>query len=145
LLLEDIERFVTDPIEEGVKGISNIVEIASTSQDDYAIVAIEFDEEIEVDLAKQKVKDEVDAVVASGYCAITYWSIFPTTPRPCKNSIVYLNLEETLVSYAKRMCEKVTHPNPVLIGVSFGGILVQEMSKIISCRGTAHGGSHAYN
>ncbi len=62
---EDIERFVTDPIEEGVKGISNIVEIASTSQDDYAIVAIEFDEEIEVDLAKQKVKDEVDAVVAS--------------------------------------------------------------------------------
>ncbi len=54
-----------DPIEEGVKGISNIVEIASTSQDDYAIVAIEFDEEIEVDLAKQKVKDEVDAVVAS--------------------------------------------------------------------------------
>ena len=62
---EDIERFVTDPIEEGVKGISNIVEITSTSQDDYAIVAIEFDEEIEVDLAKQKVKDEIDAVVAS--------------------------------------------------------------------------------
>ena len=39
--------------------------------------------------------------------------------------------DQTLVSYAKLMCEKVTHPKPVLVGVSFGGILVQEMSKMI--------------
>ena len=32
------------------------------------------------------------------------------------------------------MCEHITHPNSVLIGVSLGGILVQEMSKIISCK-----------
>ncbi|MGB0274367.1 MAG: efflux RND transporter permease subunit [Flavobacteriaceae bacterium] len=62
---QDVERFVTDPIEEGIKGISNITEITSTSQDDYSIVSIEFDEDIPVDLAKQKVKDEVDAVKAS--------------------------------------------------------------------------------
>ncbi len=62
---QDIERFVTDPLEEGIKGISNITEITSTSQDDYSIVSIEFDEDIYVDLAKQRVKDEVDAVVAS--------------------------------------------------------------------------------
>ncbi|PTM06675.1 MAG: alpha/beta hydrolase [Bacteroidetes bacterium] len=36
---------------------------------------------------------------------------------------------ESLASYAKRMCLKIKHENPVLIGVSFGGILVQEMSK----------------
>ena len=41
---------------------------------------------------------------------------------------------ESIASYATRMCDKVTHPNPVLLGVSFGGILVQEMSKLISCR-----------
>ena len=62
---QDIERFVTDPLEEGIKGISNITEITSTSQDDYSIVSIEFDEDIDVDLAKQRIKDEVDAVVAS--------------------------------------------------------------------------------
>lgn len=62
---QDIERFVTDPLEEGIKGISNITEITSTSQDEYSIVSIEFDEDIDVDLAKQRVKDEVDAVVAS--------------------------------------------------------------------------------
>ena len=61
---EDIERFVTDPLEEAVKGVSNLVEITSTSQDDYSMLVLEFDEEINVDLAKQKVKDEVDGVVA---------------------------------------------------------------------------------
>lgn len=34
-------------------------------------------------------------------------------------------------SYAKMMCSKIKHKNPVLIGISLGGILVQEMAKII--------------
>jgi pimeloyl-ACP methyl ester carboxylesterase len=38
---------------------------------------------------------------------------------------------ETIESYALRMTQKITHDNPVLIGVSFGGVLVQEMAKII--------------
>jgi pimeloyl-ACP methyl ester carboxylesterase len=42
--------------------------------------------------------------------------------------------KETLASYAKRMCLKVVHQNPVLIGVSFGGILVQEMAKWITVK-----------
>tara|TARA_R110000787_G_scaffold11253_1_gene37573 strand:- start:4619 stop:5275 length:657 start_codon:yes stop_codon:yes gene_type:complete len=42
-----------------------------------------------------------------------------------------LSLEEPLEAYAKRMCEDITHQNPVLLGVSFGGIIVQEMAKII--------------
>lgn len=41
---------------------------------------------------------------------------------------------ETLESYAKRMVAKIEYPNPVLIGVSFGGILVQEMSKCIEVK-----------
>jgi pimeloyl-ACP methyl ester carboxylesterase len=42
--------------------------------------------------------------------------------------------KETLVEYAQRMTKKIMHPNPVLIGVSFGGILVQEMAKFIDAR-----------
>lgn len=41
---------------------------------------------------------------------------------------------ETLQDYAKRIITKIEHQNPVLIGVSFGGILVQEMSKWIECK-----------
>lgn len=39
---------------------------------------------------------------------------------------------EPLSDYAKRMSEKITEPNPVLIGVSFGGILVQEMAAFLN-------------
>ncbi|TDD97300.1 alpha/beta hydrolase family protein [Flavobacterium cellulosilyticum] len=42
--------------------------------------------------------------------------------------------KESLAAYAKRMTKKITHPNPVLIGVSFGGILVQEMAAFIDTR-----------
>ncbi len=41
---------------------------------------------------------------------------------------------ESLIDYAKRIADKITHPNPVLIGVSFGGILVQEMAKYVEAR-----------
>ena len=43
-------------------------------------------------------------------------------------------INETLNEYAKRMVAKIGHNNPVLIGVSFGGLLVQEMEKIIKCK-----------
>ena len=42
--------------------------------------------------------------------------------------------QESLQSYAKRMSEKVTHDNAVLVGVSFGGILVQEMAQFLNLR-----------
>ena len=42
-----------------------MVEITSTSQEDYSIITVEFDEEITVEAAKQKVKDEVDSEKAS--------------------------------------------------------------------------------
>ena len=41
---------------------------------------------------------------------------------------------ESLAHYAKRMCDKVDQPNVVLLGVSFGGILVQEMAKFITVK-----------
>lgn len=43
---------------------------------------------------------------------------------------------ETIESYAQRMCEKITHENVVLIGVSFGGIMVQEMSRLVKTQKT---------
>ncbi len=62
---EDIEKLITDPIEDKLKTVSNVIEITSTSQEDYSIVIVEFDENITVEAAKQKVKDEVDSETAS--------------------------------------------------------------------------------
>lgn len=61
---EDIERLVTDPLEEALKGVPNLVEITSTSSEDFSIITIEFDENITIDDAKQKSKDLVDGVKA---------------------------------------------------------------------------------
>ncbi|MCO6163897.1 alpha/beta hydrolase [Flavobacterium sp. NRK F7] len=44
--------------------------------------------------------------------------------------------KESLEAYALRMTKEIKHKEPVLIGVSFGGILVQEMSKHIETRKT---------
>lgn len=44
------------------------------------------------------------------------------------------NKNETLQSYAKRMAEKVKHDNAVLVGVSFGGVLVQEMAQFLNLK-----------
>ncbi|WP_139957688.1 efflux RND transporter permease subunit [Flavicella sediminum] len=62
---EDIEKLITDPLEDKLKTVSNVVEITSTSQEDYSMIVVEFDENITVDQAKQKVKDEIDAETAS--------------------------------------------------------------------------------
>jgi len=61
---EDIEKLITNPLEDKLKSVSNVVEITSTSQEDYSIITVEFDESIPVDKAKQKVKDEIDQETA---------------------------------------------------------------------------------
>ncbi len=62
--------------------------------------------------------------------------IFEKIKFPQNFSLHYLEwidpyIYESLEDYAKRFSKLIIHKNPVLIGVSFGGILVQEVSKII--------------
>ncbi|MEX0274541.1 MAG: alpha/beta fold hydrolase [Flavobacteriaceae bacterium] len=40
----------------------------------------------------------------------------------------------TMQAYAQRLNEEISHANPVLVGVSFGGMMVQEMAKHIQAR-----------
>ena len=42
--------------------------------------------------------------------------------------------KECIEDYAKRLAKKVEYKNSVLIGVSFGGIIVQEMSKFLTLK-----------
>jgi len=59
---KDIENLVTRPIEKQLKGISGakVNKIQSTSQTDYSLIVIEFDTDIKIEIAKQKVKDAID-------------------------------------------------------------------------------------
>ncbi|MBL7886636.1 MAG: alpha/beta hydrolase [Flavobacterium sp.] len=42
--------------------------------------------------------------------------------------------KESIEAYAKRMAKEVHHDNAVLIGVSFGGVMVQEMAQYLNLR-----------
>ncbi len=84
---EDIERLITDPLEDELKNVSNLVEIVSTSQEDYSIITIEFDENISVEAAKQKVKDKVD-----GKKAGEDWPLFNNAK--VEPSVFDLNISE---------------------------------------------------
>ena len=68
---EDVERLITDPLEEELKGVSNLVGIKSTSQENISLITIEFDENILKEKAKIDVQDKVDAVTAQAD-----WPIF---------------------------------------------------------------------
>ena len=57
---ENMENLVTKPIEKQVKSISGVKKITSNSYQDYSNVIIEFNTDVEPDIAKQKVKDAVD-------------------------------------------------------------------------------------
>jgi hypothetical protein len=41
---------------------------------------------------------------------------------------------ESLKDYSVRLSKSIKHQNPILIGVSFGGLIVQEVSKIINAK-----------
>jgi len=59
---KDIENLVTRPIEKQLKGISGakVNKITSMSQTDYSLIIVEFDTDVDTDLAKVKVKDAID-------------------------------------------------------------------------------------
>lgn len=62
---EDVEKLITDPLEAKLKTISNLAELTSSSEEDYSMVVVEFDDDIDIEAAKLKVKDIVDAEKAS--------------------------------------------------------------------------------
>ena len=78
--------------------------------------------------------DEIDVYCMPGMAASPKIFEFISLPKPFRiNLLSWIPpaKEESLSSYAKRMCERITSENPILLGVSFGGVLVQEIAKHI--------------
>jgi len=59
---KDMENLVTRPIEKQIKGITGakINKFTSTSQQDYSAIVVEFETDVQTDVALQKVKDAID-------------------------------------------------------------------------------------
>ncbi|HKL35983.1 MAG TPA: efflux RND transporter permease subunit [Salegentibacter sp.] len=61
---EDVEKFITEPLEEEFNDVAGVKEISSSTFQDYSLVIVEFEEDVEIESAKTKVKDKVDMVKA---------------------------------------------------------------------------------
>jgi len=59
---KDMENLVTRPIEKQIKAITGakIKKFTSTSQQDYSAIVVEFETDVQTDIALQKVKDAID-------------------------------------------------------------------------------------
>ncbi|HQV98935.1 MAG TPA: efflux RND transporter permease subunit [Bacteroidia bacterium] len=57
---KDMENLIVRPIEKECKSIAGVKKIKSNSLQDYCNVVVEFNSNVNIDVAKQKVKDAVD-------------------------------------------------------------------------------------
>lgn len=57
---ENMENLVTKPIEDQLKNLSGLKKVTSNSFQDFSVIIAEFRTDVEVDKAKQDVKDAVD-------------------------------------------------------------------------------------
>ncbi|HLP06239.1 MAG TPA: efflux RND transporter permease subunit [Paludibacter sp.] len=57
---EDIENLVTRPIEKQLKSIADVKKITSNSVPDFSSIVVEFDPDLSIETAKQRVRDAVD-------------------------------------------------------------------------------------
>jgi multidrug efflux pump subunit AcrB len=57
---EDIENLVTRPIEKQLKSIADVKKVTSNSVPDFSSIVVEFDPNISIEAAKQRVRDAVD-------------------------------------------------------------------------------------
>ncbi|RYD59577.1 MAG: efflux RND transporter permease subunit [Sphingobacteriales bacterium] len=57
---ENMENIVTKPIEKEVKNLTGVKKVTSNSFQDFSVVIVEFNTDVEIDKAKQDVKDAVD-------------------------------------------------------------------------------------
>ncbi len=62
---EDVELQVTEPIEDAISTLADLETLTSYSRENVSIVVIEFDYDVDADLAAIDVKDKVDAIRAA--------------------------------------------------------------------------------
>lgn len=57
---KDMENLVTKPIEKQIKSIAGVKKVTSQSLENFSVIMVEFNTDVEVPIAKQKVKDAVE-------------------------------------------------------------------------------------
>ena len=84
----NMENLVTKHIENQIKGIAGLKKITSNSYQDYSVITVEFNTDVNITTAKQKVKDAVDKAKSD----------LPTD-LPSEPNVLDINLSELPIMY----------------------------------------------
>jgi multidrug efflux pump len=85
----DMENLVTRPLEKNLKSISGVKKITSRSVQDFSAIIVEFNTDIDLKDAKQKVNDAVDKTKKD----------LPTDPSFIEPSVMEIDLSEVPIQY----------------------------------------------
>jgi len=61
---EDVEKLLTDPLEDVLQTVSGVIKVTSNSEENVSMIVLEFGGDLTIEQAKQKVKDKVDEKVS---------------------------------------------------------------------------------
>jgi len=113
---KDMENLVTQEIEKEVKGIKDVKKVTSVSQESFSIVNIEFNPDVKIDDAMQKVRDKVAIAKTKMPTDIEEPAI--TEINLSEQPMIYLNLSGNLgLASLKDIADKLSDEIEVIPGV----------------------------
>jgi multidrug efflux pump len=113
---KDMENLVTQEIEKEVKGIKDVKKVTSISQESFSLVNIEFNPDVEIDDALQKVRDKVAIAKTKMPEDIEEPEI--TEINLSEQPMLYLNLSGNLgLAALKDIADKLSDEVEVIPGV----------------------------
>lgn len=113
---KDMENLVTQEIEKEVKGIKDVKKVTSISQESFSMVNIEFNPEVEIDDALQKVRDKVAIAKTKMPTDIEEPTI--TEINLSEQPMLYVNLSGNLgLAALKDIADKLSDEIEVIPGV----------------------------
>lgn len=86
---EDVEKLVTDPLEDEIRSVAGIIGVSSVSQNDYSMIIAQI-ENVEMNQAKLDIKDKIDEAKTK-----SDWPILDTGSKVEPN-VFDLNLAESV-------------------------------------------------
>ena len=139
---QDMESLVTMPIERKLTGISGVKKVTSTSNEGMATIVVEFEPDINVDDAIQKVRDKVE--MASGELPEDADDAIVTDINTAEQPIIQVNLtgpidRVELTRIAERLQDEIEGLPGILQAQIIGGFEREIQIVVDPARAAAYG------
>ncbi len=114
---EDIETNLSKPLENALNGVSDLKNLTSKSKENIAMVALEFKEGVDIDVATNDVRDKLDLVSSTLPDGAALPLIFKFSADDMPIMILSATAEQSMPALEKILDDKVSTPLSRVSGV----------------------------